>query len=126
MNGYRQLIWKLEPSKQYVCWSLLILGTVLLLVSVLKAGATFFPRLGTKDPPHSPLYFGHIRLMLTDAFRQKLSTLDADSLLGEYESQIHINSIIATKKFQAVRVAVVVLILGVVLLGIVHFIIPAK
>ncbi|HKY22796.1 MAG TPA: Pycsar system effector family protein [Vicinamibacterales bacterium] len=139
--GPRVLLW-LPNRSPLVTW-VAGAGLGFVCVSALKNVQALFPRLapfdlgrflkteiwgvlaglvigGRKPPaPTSVTFFGHIGAMKLDEFRRRVNEMDSEGeeWREEFIQQIHINSVIANKKFHDFKVATTAFVVGVALLA---------
>ena len=85
------------------------------ILSITHCFKTIRPSLNAKTP--SMFYFGTIQNLSLDVFKQKMKSLDEESIEEELINQTHIVSTVAYKKFNSVRKALNSLIASLIFWG---------
>ena len=87
------------------------------ILSITNCFRTIRPSLNAKTP--SMFYFGTIQNLSLDIFKQKMKSLDEDSIEDELINQTHIVSTVAYKKFTAVRKALNNMVMSLIFWGVI-------
>ena len=99
----------------YILFAISGLFILFFILSITNCFRTIRPSLNAKTP--SMFYFGTIQNLSLDIFKQKMKSLDEESIEDELINQTHIVSTVAYKKFTSVRKALNNLIASLVFWG---------
>ena len=109
--GPAAILWSENTSDVLSKWFLL--GVLLLFFfSFLKCILALVPRL--KNDGDSISYFGDIAKRNLSSYQEKVKNVTDQEYLSDITQQIHVSSIIATKKFASLKDALILFVAGII------------
>lgn len=122
-----------EPSTSFWYEVTFVVGVVFLILALARSVMALFPRV-TRDPwwrrllsgKHeestfkSVTYFGHIAELNLAQYRVRLDSISEADLREDYITQIHISSVIATRKHNDIKKAIQLSCVGLIVVGVTY------
>ncbi len=109
----------LSSSPNDLLLILLIASFVGVCLGIYKSVTAIIPRLNSKNKEKSLLFFGDIASLSLENFRERLKNYGDGDFRNDLIKQIHVSSLIATKKHRLFRESIFSFLLGIVGLGVV-------